>query len=156
MTCFIYCVVDTRVGEYRNIFQSENNEMAIRHFSAICSMDGSQQNLFPDDFYLCCLGSFDTITGKFENDPAPKPFYTGTQWKQERCAQIKHLQEDTLFMERITNALQLVGGLPDASHVSASEANKGNAVSSLSDKAQAASQNCEECTAQAGESEEEN
>lgn len=129
MTSFIYCVVDTRVGEYRNIFQSENNEMAIRHFSAICSMDGSQQNLFPDDFYLCCLGSFDTVTGKFENDPAPKPFYTGSQWKQERCAQIKHLQGDTLFMERIKKALQLVGGLPDASHVSASEANKGNAVS---------------------------
>lgn len=154
MTEFIYAVVDNKSPNFTNIFKAANDELAKRHFTALMMQRDSQFQMFPQDFYLVQLASFDDIKGTFTNVDHVVPIYLGTEVSDAVKATADAFRADSDLMDRLfsyENSQQL------SVHASASEALKhGNAVSSFPHKAQAASQDGEECKAKAGESEEEN
>lgn len=154
MTEFIYAVVDNKSANFTNIFKAANDECAKRHFTALMTQRDSQFQMFPQDFYLVQLASFDDIKGTFTNVDHVVPLYLGTEVSDSVKATAEAYRSDCEFLERVFRYEQ---SLQFGLDVSASEANKkGNEVSSLPDKAQAAPVDHEETKAKAGESEEEN
>lgn len=67
MTLFVYSIVDEKSPNYSKVYMSENHEVAMRIFYSTLTLKDSQYFKFPKDYYLVCLGSFDTVTGKFTN-----------------------------------------------------------------------------------------
>lgn len=112
---FVYCIVDQRDGNFKNIYFSENDEMAKRHFEALLLMPESQMSLFPADFYLTCLGSFDHVTGKFTNQENIKPICTGVELAMRLKQNISCLKDhiDIAIIIDYLQKLRRSGVLPD-------------------------------------------
>ena len=79
MTLFVYSVVDGRYPTYRDVFYSENDELAKRHFLALSMIKGTQQFLFGREFDLYFLAKYDTETGLFENCKTPVLVQSGKE-----------------------------------------------------------------------------
>lgn len=61
----LYSVKDLKSARFGNPFSSFNDEVAIRDFTTLCK-DKNPNNLcgiYPEDFDLYCVGSFDEDTG---------------------------------------------------------------------------------------------
>lgn len=114
MTEFLYCIVDQRNGNFNNVFLSQNNEKAKRHFEALLLMPESQMSLFPADHYLTCLGSYDNVTGKFTNEENIKPICTGVELAMQLKQNISSLKNEIDFVTcyNYLRELQSYGRLP--------------------------------------------
>jgi len=66
----LYAILDEKAALYLPPFTSQNDNTAIREFSAAIGQEGHKFNTHSEDFSLWALGSFDQETGAIQpNDP---------------------------------------------------------------------------------------
>lgn len=58
----LYTMYDRVAEEYGPPWAARNDAVAVRQF-----MSGMKDNPFPDDFWLYCIGSYDSNTGVIES-----------------------------------------------------------------------------------------
>lgn len=63
-----YAIYDKLAARYTYLFESENNQTATRLFQGEANRKDGVINQNPEDFKLCTVGTFDDLTGEFEND----------------------------------------------------------------------------------------
>jgi len=68
MVIKIFSVRDNKTGEHDKIFTSANETIATRSFALACGDKRIQLGLFPADYDLMFLGTFDTTTGKIKSE----------------------------------------------------------------------------------------
>lgn len=66
MQKFLFSVYDSKAAVYGNPFTSVNVTVAIRDFQAAAQSPNSSVAMFPEDYTLFQLGSFDDSTGVIE------------------------------------------------------------------------------------------
>jgi len=77
MNINVYSIKDNKVGTYGMPFFSPNEVQATRNFARSCHDTNVQISIFPSDFDLFYLGSFDDTTGKFFQDERHPQFIIG-------------------------------------------------------------------------------
>lgn len=75
----MYTILDTKSGVFGPLMSFLNDHTAIRSFQEmIISRDeGSLLALYPTDFTLYCIGTFDNENGSIQTLPAPNLIMTG-------------------------------------------------------------------------------
>lgn len=73
----MFAAFDSKAGVFMTPFFQARTELAVRSFAAALSRPDSEMRLFPEDFTLFELGSFDEESGKFEVHGAPVSVITG-------------------------------------------------------------------------------
>ena len=63
-----YAIYDKLAARYTYLFESENNQTATRLFQGEATREGGIINQSPEDFKLCAVGTFDDLSGEFENN----------------------------------------------------------------------------------------
>lgn len=78
-TVMLFSILDTKSQVYGPIMSFINQQTAYRSFQEmlISGDKNSLLSLYPTDYSLFVLGSFDNVTGKFEIFPAPTIVCTG-------------------------------------------------------------------------------
>lgn len=57
----LYSIYDRKSNTYSNIFSSLNDAVAIRQFTQAVNDSNSIMSVYPNDFVLCKVGSFDNV-----------------------------------------------------------------------------------------------
>lgn len=68
----IFSVFDSKASAFIQPFYSPTRGTAIRSFKAMANEPGHAFNLFPDDYTLFELGTFDPETAKFDLQATPE------------------------------------------------------------------------------------
>lgn len=77
----LYSILDVKANMYGPIISFENDMTAIRAFSEmlISGDKNSMLALYPTDYLLFCVGSFDQKTGIVNSVPAPQHVVSGME-----------------------------------------------------------------------------
>jgi len=67
MLISVYAIKDIKVSEYQRTFCETSLQNAVRGFHTAARDSHTIIGQFPDDFELHQMGSFDSVTGKYEN-----------------------------------------------------------------------------------------
>lgn len=84
----IFAVHDSKLHGFMLPFFQQNVQMAARAFATGANDPGSTLCQHPEDFTLFHLGSFDDVSGQFEQLPAPVSLGFASDFKTE----VKHVQ----------------------------------------------------------------
>lgn len=68
----LYSVFDRKAHVFANPFYSINDATAERVFISACRDDGNDIGMFPSDYALYFVGTFDDETGKLDPMPIPR------------------------------------------------------------------------------------
>lgn len=68
----IYAVLDRPANSFGTPIFIPSEAEAVRVFAQAVNAPNTVLGLYPDDFVLCQLGTYDIILGRFENLPLPK------------------------------------------------------------------------------------
>lgn len=68
----IYAVLDRPANSFGTPIFLPNEAVAVRTFSQAVNAKNTLLGLYPDDFVLCHLGTYDQLLGRFENLSLPK------------------------------------------------------------------------------------
>lgn len=98
----IFSVKDGKAEAYITPFFLPNTEMAIRTFGASCSDKQHTFGLYPQDFHLYHLGTFDMLTCSFKSIP-PKLLITGIEAKKLFKAQYITSEEQKDLLDELNN-----------------------------------------------------
>lgn len=71
----IYTLFDRKVGEYGSLVLGPTDESVFRVLRGALP-GNSMEAKYPEDFELCYMGDFDSVTGLLTALPAPKPLGT--------------------------------------------------------------------------------
>lgn len=79
MTISLYSILDIKANMYGSIMSFKNDQTAIRSFQEmlISGDSNSMLALYPYDYSLCCLGTFEQDTGVVIGNPYPQIIITG-------------------------------------------------------------------------------
>lgn len=105
MTLFVYAVVDGRYPTYRDVFYSENDELAKRHFLALSMIKGTQQFLFGREFDLYYLAKYDTESGHFENCTSPVLVQSGKELEAFKQDYMESLFRNEKFSSSVEQSI---------------------------------------------------
>ena len=81
-TLNFYCIYDSTAAVYYPPFTFKIDQQAIRAFAVTMDSPNSNMSLFPQDYSLYCLGSFDEITGMLQPLKNPRRVITAMELKE--------------------------------------------------------------------------
>jgi hypothetical protein len=71
MNSEIFSVYDTKAERFLEPFHAPTTAFALREFATAVNTEGHQFNIFPEDYTLFRLGSFDATEGKLNAEATP-------------------------------------------------------------------------------------
>jgi hypothetical protein len=77
MQIALYCVFDTKLGEFNTPMAFQSRGVAIRSFMDEVKSGDSMLHKHPEDFSLYYVGTFDSGEGKFEFPDLPEWLISG-------------------------------------------------------------------------------
>lgn len=81
MKLFAFAVFDAKAEAYMRPFFAEAIGMAVRSFADAVADESSPMGKHPEDYTLFKVGSFDQLSGLFEQDQVPVPMGTALSFK---------------------------------------------------------------------------
>lgn len=91
----VYAVYDSAAGCYMAPFHTTTEALARRMFGTVVNDGNSQIALNPSDFSLHFLGTFDPVSGKFEQGMDPVSLGLATTFKKEQFNASQPVGHDT-------------------------------------------------------------
>lgn len=76
----IYAIRDDKMESFGVPVIIENDAVAIRQFGDVLSKGDSVMTAHPEDFTIYCLGSYDSVDGRFENFDIPRKLANGADF----------------------------------------------------------------------------
>lgn len=78
----LFSVYDTKAEMYSAPFSERTHETARRQFVTACKDRATPVGMYPDDYALFVVGSFDDSTGVVTPAASPTMIFTGTEAKR--------------------------------------------------------------------------
>lgn len=88
----VFGVYDSKAQTYGQPYFSVNEGVALRMFQGVCKNPASNVHLYPEDYALHTIASYDETTGQFVNLKAPELLAMAIQYVELAKLEIQKLR----------------------------------------------------------------
>ena len=60
----VYAIRDLKADYFQNLWLAQNDQVAVRNFRTLVNDKSTQFGLYPEDYDLYLIGSFDQVSGE--------------------------------------------------------------------------------------------